>query len=268
MNGMRIGFVQFNPIFGRIDENLSRIEHLIGRHRADLLVMPELCTTGYNFASLREARALSQPADGPAIKRFLEISRRTGINIVAGFAERSGGRMYNSAVLVRTGGRIDVYRKTHLFFNEKKYFTPGDTGFKVFPLGRVRIGMMICFDWIFPESARVLALQGAQIICHPSNLVLPFCPDSMPVRALENRVFTITANRTGRENRGGRDLRFIGQSVIVGPDARVLARAGKDAETVKIVDINPVQAGIKKITAMNDLFRDRRPEYYKRLAGR
>ncbi len=268
MTWMRIGFVQFKPIFGRVDENLSRIEHLVGRRRADLLVMPELCTTGYNFASLSEVRALSQPADGPAVKRFIEISRRTGTSIVAGFAERSGGRIYNSAVLVRPGGQIDVYRKTHLFFNEKKYFTPGDTGFKVFPLGRVRIGMMICFDWIFPESARALALQGAQIICHPSNLVLPFCPDSMPVRALENRVFTITANRIGRENRGGQDLRFIGQSVISGPDARVLSRAGEEAETVRIVEINPVQAGDKKITAINDLFRDRRPGYYKRLARR
>lgn len=268
MTGMRIGFVQFNPIFGRIDENLSRIEHLISRRKADLLVMPELCTTGYNFASLREARALSQPADGPAGKRFLEISRRTGMNIVAGFAERSGGRIYNSAVLARPGGGMDIYRKTHLFFNEKKLFTPGDTGFGVFLIGRVKVGMMICFDWLFPESARSLALMGAKIICHPANLVLPFCPDSMPVRALENRVFTVTANRIGRENRGGCDLKFIGQSVIAGPDARVLTRAGKDEETVRIVEINPTQAGDKKITSVNDLFRDRRPKYYKRLARR
>jgi predicted amidohydrolase len=122
--------------------------------------------------------------------------------------------------------------------------------------------MMICFDWLFPEAARTLALQGAQVICHPANLVLPFCPDSMPVRALENRVFTITANRTGREKRGKLDFSYIGQSTMAGPDGRVLFRAGTKQECVRVVDIDPKKADNKKVTPLNDLFKDRRTEWY------
>ncbi|MBU1356463.1 MAG: acyltransferase [Candidatus Edwardsbacteria bacterium] len=262
---MKIGFAQFNPAFGQVDKNLSRIERLIGRRQADLLVLPELCTTGYNFISKKEVRVLSETTRGKTVNYFKEISKRTKINIVAGFAEKEGSKIYNSAVLVRPSGKIDVYRKTHLFGNEKKYFSPGNTGFKVFSVGQVKIGMMICFDWIFPEAARSLALQGAQVICHPANLVLPYCPDSMPVRALENRVFTVTANRIGRESRGGNDLKFIGQSVIAGPNARVLSRAPADKETVSIVDIDPAMADNKRITPVNDLFKDRRPAFYKRI---
>jgi predicted amidohydrolase len=262
---MKIGFVQFKPIFGQVDKNLSLIERLIGRRQADLLVLPELCTTGYNFISKKEVLALSETTQGKSVNFFKEISKRTRINIIAGFAEKDGRIIYNSAVLVRPSGKIDVYRKTHLFGNEKKYFTPGNTGFKVFAVGQVKIGMMICFDWIFPEAARSLALQGAQVICHPANLVLPYCPDSMPVRALENRVFTVTANRTGRESRGGNDLKFIGQSVIAGPNARALSRASADKETVGIVEIDPAMADNKMIIPENDLFKDRRPAYYKQL---
>lgn len=262
---MKIGFVQFNPIFGQVDKNLTQIERLIGHCRADLLVLPELCTTGYNFISKKEVQQLAEPINGLSINALRQISIKTGIALVAGFAERSGKRTFNSAALLKPSGQVDIYRKIHLFFNEKKYFTPGDSGFKVFSLGRVKIGMMICFDWLFPEAARTLALQGAQIICHPSNLVLPFCPDSMPVRALENRVFTVTANRIGRENRGHSDLRFIGQSVIVAPNAKVLFRASKDKEAVQIVEIDPTEAYDKNITDLNNIFQDRRPSMYKRI---
>ena len=262
---MKIGFVQFNPIFGQVDKNLSRIERLIGRRQADLLVLPELCTTGYNFISKKEVLILSETLRGKSVSCFKTLSKRNGINIVAGIAEKEGERIFNSAVLVRPSGKIDVYRKTHLFGNEKKYFTPGNTGFKVFAVGKVKIGMMICFDWIYPEAARTLALRGAQIICHPANLVLPYCPRSMPVRALENKVFTVTANRTGRETRGGNDLKFIGQSVIAGPNAQVLSRVSADKEIVNIVEIDPALADNKRITLENDLFKDRRPAYYKRL---
>jgi len=263
---MKIGYVQFNPAFGQVDRNLSRIEKLIGRHQADLLVLPELCTTGYNFISKKEVMAISETMNGKTISFFKALSKRTGINIVAGVAEREGRKIFNSAVLVRPSGKIDIYRKTHLFGNEKKYFTPGNTGFKVFSVGKVKMGMMICFDWIFPEAARTLSLRGAQVICHPANLVLPYCPDSMPVRALENRVFTITANRIGRESRGGGDLKFIGQSVIVSPGAKVLSKASKEKETVDILEIDPAEAYNKNITSLNDIFKDRRPGFYRRIA--
>jgi predicted amidohydrolase len=167
-------------------------------------------------------------------------------------------------VVVGPSGFIGCYRKTHLFFEETLFFTPGDTGFQVWDIGPAKIGVMICFDWYYPEAARTLALKGAEIICHPSNLVLPDCPDSMPVRCRENRVFAITSNRTGSEARGGKDqLTFIGNSEVVAPRGAILHRAPRDQEELCIVEIDPADARNKALTLYNDLLRDRRESLYR-----
>jgi len=154
---------------------------------------------------------------------------------------------------------IDVYRKAHLFWNEKKVFTPGNTPLKVYDIGGARIGMMICFDWLFPEVTRELAVKGADIICHPSNLVLPHCPAAMITRSLENRVFTITANRVGTERRvKGASLTFIGKSQVTAPDGRVLARAPSRGAWSKVVEIDPKEARKKLLTPVNDVLKDLR----------
>jgi predicted amidohydrolase len=167
-------------------------------------------------------------------------------------------------VIVGPAGFLGCYRKTHLFFEETLFFAPGDTGFCVWDVGQAKLGVMICFDWYYPESARALALQGADILCHPSNLVLPNCPDSMPVRCLENRVFAITCNRIGTEARGGKPpLTYIGQSEIVGPRGTILYRASRDRDDLTILDIDPADARNKSLNRYNDLLRDRRTELYK-----
>jgi predicted amidohydrolase len=123
---------------------------------------------------------------------------------------------------------------------------------------------MICFDWFFPESMRTLALMGADVIAHPSNLVLPFCPDAMPVRCLENKVFAVTANRTGTEKRKkGRPLTFIGKSGIVSPRGEILARAPDDGDAVLVIDIDPALSRDKALNPYNDMIKDRRPELYR-----
>src|SRR5919202_6692477 len=119
--------------------------------------------------------------------------------LVAGLAELHSERCYNSAVVLGPSGFIGTYRKTHLFFEETLLFAPGDTGFPVWQAGGAKIGVMICFDWFYPEAARTLALKGAEVLCHPSNLVLPYCPDAMVTRCLENHLFSVTANRIGSE---------------------------------------------------------------------
>jgi predicted amidohydrolase len=121
--------------------------------------------------------------------------------------------------------------------------------------------MLICFDWIFPETMRTLALKGAQVILHAANLVMPYCPDAMVTRALENRVFIVTADRIGEEKRNGKEYKFVGKSQIVAPNGEVLIRA-EDEECVKIVDIDPVIALDKKVNDFNDLFADRREDLY------
>jgi predicted amidohydrolase len=228
------------------------------------MVLPELFASGYQFVSKEEVGALAEPVpDGATTRRLCEIARERSMHIVAGLAERDGNRYYNSAVVVGPKGVVGCYRKAHLFFEETQFFAPGDSGFQVWDIGPARIGVMVCFDWLYPEAARTLALKGAEIICHPSNLVLPHCPDAMVTRCLENHVFSITANRIGSEKRGGKTkLTYIGRSEIVGPRGRILHRAPANREKLAIVDIDPKQAREKMLNLYNDLLRDRRTALY------
>jgi len=261
---MRAAFYQYNPVFGKKDENLEKVFSAVQGADTDLLVLPEFFATGYQFISKEEVEELSEEVPGGHITQFLiELSRIGGFYIVAGFAERDRDRFFNSAVLTGPNGFLGVYRKTHLFFEEKLYFTPGDTGFRVWNTKIGRIGVMICFDWLFPESIRSLALLGADIVAHPSNLVLPYCPEVMPFRCLENKVFAVTANRIGEERRKeGQILKFIGQSEIVSPEAKVLVRASENEEALMIAEFDPQVARDKSLNAMNNIFEDRRPEMY------
>jgi predicted amidohydrolase len=259
---MRAAVLQTAPRFGKVKENVDDAVMRILALKADLFVLPELFSTGYQFRDSKEALKLAEPfPGGHTAGKLIEAARKANTHMVAGVAERDGLNVYNSSVLVSPGGIRGVYRKAHLFWNEKNIFKPGDTPFRVFDIGLARIGMMICFDWVFPEVARELALKGAQIICHPSNLVLPHCPEAMKTRCLENRVFAITANRVGREERmDGNPLKFIGKSQIVSPFGEVLYRAGVARPASKVVSIDPLSADNKDITPTNNIFRDLRKD--------
>jgi len=260
---LRVGYYQFEVKFGRLDENLAKVADNLSAMEADLVVLPELFATGYLFTSREEAASLAEPyPSGKTVQALARIAADTKMTIVAGFAEKAGDKLYNSAVVVTPDGPVACYRKVHLFSEEKLWFSPGNAPLPVIDIGKVRIGVMICFDWYFPEAARSLALRGAQIICHPSNLVMPYCPDCMPTRALENRVFTITCNRIGSDDRGDKSLSFIGQSEIVTPKAEVLRRAPADEEELFIAEIDPSDALDKKITPRNHAFDDRRTGLY------
>ena len=260
---MKVGFVQFEPLFGEVERNIERAEKLIEGTNADLLVLPELFNTGYVFASMDEVRALSEKIpDGVTTRALLRMAKNNDVYLVAGLAERSGDRFFNSAVIVSPQGYLGTYRKIHLFFEEKRWFDPGDTPFPVYSLGDHKFGVMICFDWIFPESMRVMSLQGAHVICHCANLVLPFCQDAMKTRCLENHVFAVTSNRTGTESRNEKSLRFTGKSQITGPAAEVLYRAESETEEVGVVDIDFNRAADKQLNEYNNLFQDRRPDFY------
>ena len=259
---MRLGFLQTRPRFGDAEANVSAIENALASTRDAVIVLPELCTTGYVFASRRETAALAEPAGGPSVQRLRALARRNALVLCFGFAEKDGRRVYNSAATLLPTGRVHVYRKAHLFDREKLCFDPAAARFE--PVrAATRLGVMICFDWIFPEVCRSLALAGARVILHPSNLVLPYCQNAMVTRAVENRVFTVTCNRVGVEDRAGVRLRFTGRSRIVDPRGNVLAEAGETETALRIVSIDPRQAEDKHITSRNDLFRDRRPRSYR-----
>lgn len=274
----RVAIVQTNPEFGNLQKNIAEAVELAGSMRADLYVLPELFSTGYNFTSRKEVGRLSEAADGSAFTAMAALARKLKAYIVYGFAERAeaaaattapGGagpdqatHLYNSAALVGPKGMVGVYRKVHLFAKETLYFAPGDLGFRVFDLPFGKVGIMVCFDWFYPEAARTLALRGAQIIAHPSNLVLPYCPDAMITRCLENKVFSATANRIGTESRGGSELRYIGTSEIVSPSGEVLVRMPHDEAGIRVVEVELKDALGKKINRYNDLMGGRRPSEY------
>jgi predicted amidohydrolase len=208
---------------------------------------------------------LAEDENGPSSRYLKQLSLETGAAIVASIPERVGEDCYNTCFLC-SGGEIKArYRKIHLFDREKELFVPGDLDLVVHDLKGVRIGLLVCFDWIFPEAARVLALKGAQIICHPSNLVLPYCPQAMVTRCIENGVFAITTNRVGTEARAGLELTFIGMSQIVDPRGNIRIRADEVEEDLRVIEIDPAKANNKMVTDRNDVIADRRPEFYKSL---
>jgi 5-aminopentanamidase len=264
MTKIKGGLFQFAPVFGEVQRNLETMLQAIHDFEGHLLVFPELALSGYQFLSIEEAQELAEDIpSGPTIKVLENALRGRDLHVVVGLAERDHGRVYNSAVLIGPKGYIGIYRKTHLFFEETLWFSPGDTGFLVWDIGRARVGVLVCFDWLFPEAARSLSIKGADILCHPSNLVLPYCPDAMVTRCLENRVFAITANRVGREQRADKPvLQFIGESEIVAPNGQILCRSSQHDQELCLREIDISEARDKRINPYNDVLNDRRPHWY------
>ncbi|MCK9995275.1 MAG: hypothetical protein KAH56_03230 [Candidatus Krumholzibacteria bacterium] len=278
MKSLTVATIQTHPVFGHVEENIEAALEFIPDD-CDLAVLPELFSTGYQFRDKTEAMGLAEELTGnaetgAATKRLTRAASESGTTIVAGLAEKDGDRLFNSSVLFRPDGSREIYRKVHLFMDEKSIFTPGDLGFPVFEACGTTIGMMICFDWIFPEAARSLALAGAEIICHPSNLLLPWCQAAMVTRCQENMVHAVTSNRVGTENRTGTtdlgnsatemiggELVFSGRSQIVEPQGNILSSLNATETGVAVATIQIVEKD-KQFTQRNNLFEDRRPELY------
>lgn len=257
---MKIALIQFAPVFGDLKSNIEKLKPLLVKAKnADLLVLPELANSGYNFGSIEEAKQFSETIEDSIFINFLKkYCREFQFCVATGFLEREDRKLFNSALLIDQTGVIGKYRKLHLFMKEKEYFAPGNLGLPIFTIGDVKIGMLICFDWMFPEVWRRLALKDVDLILHPSNLILPYAQSVIPSYSLVNRIFIATANRVGTEE----DLRFTGQSVITNPKGELIAQAGTEEEIV-ILDIDPKLARDKMITPMNDAFKDRRRDIYK-----
>ena len=254
---------QFSPKFGETDHNIGRIIRLIEDTEADLMVFPELITSGYEFHNRGELlESALDLENGQEIQRLKSIAHDRNINIALGVPERSGNKIFNSAALIEPSGKVSVYRKLHLFDREKTIFDAGDGPPKVIETEIGKLGLMICFDWIFPEMARLLALRGAQIILHPSNLVLQYCQRAMFARSVENGVFSITCNRIGSESRTDRTLTFTGASQILSNRGELLAQATTDSDEIITAKIRPSLADDKMLTARNHILNDRRTEFF------
>lgn len=252
---VRVGFLQYQPKMLAVEENVMDIVKMLRPVSEALVVLPELATAGYCFANRKEALKVAEPADqykSPTLAAIAKTARKQRLNVVIGFAERSGGQVFNSAALVAPEGITAVYRKIHLFKREKLFFAAGNAPPPVIRVkGLGRVGLMICYDWYFPEAARSLAFRGADIIAHPANLVLPWCLDAMKTRSIENKVFSITANRTGLEKHGGQKIDFYGRSQVVSPDGNLLLKVGKRATGVFTVHVDIKAARDKSISKYN-----------------
>ena len=259
---MKIGFYQFSPDFGNIKGNIERMTTALKDVHADIMVLPELASSGYFFTDKDETVQMAERIPGLLTKEFTDLAKNTGTSYVVGFPEYSTDGIYNSAALITSEGVRYVYRKTHLFFEEKKYFIPGNE-YGIVEINGCKVGILVCFDHMFPEAARSLAMKGAQVICHPSNLVMPeYGQLTTRVRALENRVFWVLANRTGTEKRGDRKLTYTGESQVISPRGEILRKAHKEDDELFITEINPEEALNKNINDYNNLFEDRRTDIY------
>ena len=264
---MIISIVQFKPKLMDKEYNIEKILGDIRLNESDIILFPELSTTGYFYQTKEELSSMAEPFPGPTSKLLQEIATRENRIIIYGFAEKYMDRYYNSAsILMPDSTKSRVYRKTHLFYKEKLVFEPGDTGFFIVEdkIRDIKIGTMICYDWRFPESARTLAMLGADLIVCPSNLVTHIWNDVMPTRAIENKVYLAVANRTGIEENNGESLTFNGLSTIYDYNGKELAHANEIEECILTAEIFPERTRDKTINAYNDILGDRRPEKYYR----
>lgn len=202
---------------------------------ADLLVCPEMSLTGYHVGARRLA-ALAETADGPLARAVGEIACRHGLVIIYGYAEqRPGHKPYNAVQCLGSDGRaMGHYRKTHLFGDlDRRQFSAGDTASRVFYCRGWCLGLLVCYDVEFPEPARLLALQGADVILVPTANMRGFDEVPLllvPARACENRLLVAYANACGREQ----DLFYGGLSTVVLATGEVLARAGRETEMLHV----------------------------------
>jgi len=265
---MRVAFVQTSPRLGEVRRNLEEAWSLIERVKeADLAVLPELFHSGYAVRNKEEARALavSHNANSEPVAMCLDAARQFRMNLAGGFLERdeSSQNLYNSAWIIGPGGIIGAYRKIHPFDREWDIFTPGEKEPPVVSAAGARVSMQICFDWAFPEIWGKLAWgdegkNGAQVIAHPVNLVLPdACPIAVRARALENRIYVVCAGRVGTDPGPDGEIIFRGGSRIVAPDGSILASGSEDKPGCEMVTIDPAQADDKYLTPRNHVLRQR-----------
>jgi predicted amidohydrolase len=272
---MLVGVAQIEPRLGEAERNLelclAQLERATGGG-CDLLVLPECALTGYVCSSPAEAAGVALEVPGPEVEQLETACRRLGIHVVCGLIESDGDRIRNCALLLGPGGLVGRYWKTHLpYLGVDRFVTPGDGPFEPLetPLGS--IGLEICYDLRFPEVTRSLALAGADIVAHPTNWPVqarPLAEVITRARALENRVFLLTANRVGRE----RSAEFCGWSQIVSPTGSRLAEADEASETLLVAEIDVGEARVKDLIPEPGeyemrLFDHRRPDLYGLLAA-
>ena len=267
-NGIfKVAAAQMDCTLGVVSENLKKMESMCieaSEHGAEVICFPELATTGYSPVLIGEKYyEISEPIPGPSTEFLGEVARKTNLYIITGISEQSSipGKLYNSQICVSPEGKvISTYRKIHVWGLEKLYWKASTScEYAVFDLPWCKAGTMICYDTSFPETARVLALMGVNIIFDSAAWRVQEADIwdlNTRARAVENHVYMVCSNRCGTEG----DSILNGESRIIGPRGNILAVTGHEEDIIYAdIDIN---AGIKENAMYLSYMKDRRPEAY------
>jgi len=254
---MKIGYMQYSPIVGDKEKNLETIKRLINNVSGDIFVLPEMGLAGYPDATKERLVEHSEKLDGYLITELTKIAKDNDTCIIVGMPEIDGDNVYNTTVAVGPDGLIAYHQKSHLFMEEKNNFTPGTNKPTLFEWKNNKIGIGVCYDYMFPEFWRKLALDGAQLFCNTANFFSEYGFPVMRTRSIENGVFSITTNRVGMDG----EQRYNGGSEIVDNRGNILMKAS-DEEEVKIIEVDLSKSDDKNWNSINDLMADRREELY------
>ena len=268
---VRIAAVQTNAELMNHGENLEKVISAVKKaanNKANLIVFPECSLTGYMFDSRKEALPFAETIPGHSTEKIISVCKKYGVYVIYGLLEKDNDRLFNAAAFIGPDGLIGRYRKNHLpFLGVDRFVDRGDNAFVVHhtPIGN--IGMEICYDVTFPESSRVLALLGADIIALPTNFpqghVDKIIKHVIVTRAIENSVHVVAADRVGDE----RGSLFAGQSKIIDATGETLSLASTDKEEIIYGNVDLEKAREKHIMIVPgkhevDRIKDRRPELY------
>lgn len=292
INKIKVAAVQMKCV-QKTDENISHAVHMVreaAQKGANIILLPELFENQYfcQEKKYENYELASSLEENPAILRMQELAEEYRVVLPVSFYEKDGNVLYNSVAVIDADGKIlGVYRKTHIpddhFYQEKFYFTPGDTGFQAWKTQYGTIGIGICWDQWFPECARAMALQGADLLFYPTAIgsepilecdSMPHWRRTMQGHAAANITPVIAANRIGTEkvlpceenNYQDSALIFYGSSFLTDETGEVVAEAPRDQETILYWEYDLEE--IRKLRMSWGLFRDRRPEAYQILAGK
>ncbi len=263
-----------------IDENLDKAESLIrqaAKQGAQIILLQELFLTPYFCKDVKEEyfELAREVKNNPVLNKMSELAEELSVVLPISFYERAGNAFFNSIMMIDADGtQMGVYRKTHIphapGYEEKYYFSPGDTGFKVWPTQSGNVGAGICWDQWFPECARAMALTGADILLYPTALgsdpqheddyYSPHWQHVMQGHAAANVIPICASNRVGVEEGESCDINFFGRSFIADESGTKVAEADRKEETVLTVSFDFEE--IRKRRNGFSLFRDRRPEMY------
>lgn len=255
---MKIGFMQYTLAVGDKQKNLDKIKTLLLGTKADLFVLPEMGMTGYTIKSKEELLSNAESQDGFLVQELTKIAKENDTCLIVGMPEVIDGKVYNTSVVIGPDGLITKHQKSHLFMEETGYFEPGQTKPTLFEWRGAKIGLGVCYDYMFPEFWRVLGLGGADLFVNTANFYFDYGFRVMQVRSIENGVFSITSNRTGTED----NFTYKGGSEIVDNTGKVLVKASETEEKAYVIDVDLTLSRNKQWNRYNNLFGDRREDLY------